>query len=233
MALARLEKRPSLVDEVMRRLREDIEIQGLRAGNRLPTEQDLTARLGVSRTVLREAFSRLEATGLVSIQRGRGTFVADNAAVVNCARLMRSTVTINQRDLREMIELRTALESQVARRAAERMTDKGVSELRAYLEIMCDDCTPRDEVMKVDYRFHEQITDIADSELLRTHLATVREFIMAAILRLPPPEEGVGAINRRMHEPIVEALDRRDLEAADRAMRLHMQVLGARLCAPQ
>src|SRR5262249_1007028 len=71
--------RESLVDTVVERIRAVIEQGHLKAGDRLPTEAELSAQLGVSRTVVREAVSQLESVGLLSVQRGRGTFVGDGS----------------------------------------------------------------------------------------------------------------------------------------------------------
>ncbi len=67
-----------LAHEVVERIRADIGSGKLRPGDRLPTEQDMIASLGVSRTVVREAVAALRAEGLVITRQGVGAFVADD-----------------------------------------------------------------------------------------------------------------------------------------------------------
>src|SRR3954466_1819678 len=59
---------------------------GLRPGDRMPTESELAARLGTSRTVVRDAVKILSATGRISAQKGRGLFVADGESMLGGAR---------------------------------------------------------------------------------------------------------------------------------------------------
>src|SRR6266550_3348615 len=70
----------NLAERVMARLGADIRGGRLAPGDRLPTEQELTSTMGVSRTVVREAVAALRADGLVVTRRGSGAYVADPAA---------------------------------------------------------------------------------------------------------------------------------------------------------
>ena len=71
----RSSRKGSLVSTVVERLREFVEQEKLKSGDRLPTEAELLEQLGVSRTVLREAIGRLETIGLVAVRHGQGMFV--------------------------------------------------------------------------------------------------------------------------------------------------------------
>ena len=79
--------------------------------------------------MLREALARLQSMGLIDIQRGRGTFVGSANSLTNCVRLLRSAVTISPQELLSYAELRSAVEVQAARQAAERATDEDVAAL--------------------------------------------------------------------------------------------------------
>ena len=75
--------------------------------------------MGVSRTVLREAISRLEAIGLLTVRRGRGMFIGDRHSLANCVRLVRSAMAITPGDLVQFTEFRRAVECYAAQRAAQ------------------------------------------------------------------------------------------------------------------
>src|SRR5947209_10298331 len=73
-------------ERVAEQILELIAESGLRPGDRMPTENDLAARLGTSRTVVREAVKILSAIGRVSAQKGRGLYVADDEGMLGSAR---------------------------------------------------------------------------------------------------------------------------------------------------
>ncbi len=75
--------RRSLTAQLVDALRMQIESRELRAGSRIATEAEMVQRFGVSRTVVREALSRLQAAGLVETRHGIGTFVCEASAALS------------------------------------------------------------------------------------------------------------------------------------------------------
>src|SRR5690349_11646353 len=73
-------------ERVAEQILELIADSGLRPGDRMPTENDLAARVGTSRTVVREAVKILSAIGRVSVQKGRGLYVADDQGMLGSTR---------------------------------------------------------------------------------------------------------------------------------------------------
>jgi DNA-binding FadR family transcriptional regulator len=106
-----------LTHELAARLAADITNGKLLPGARLPTEQELIAATGVSRTVVREAVAALRAEGLVVTRQGVGAFVADNAR--RPFRIEPSEIR-SIREVIEVMELRTGIEIEAAGLAAER-----------------------------------------------------------------------------------------------------------------
>src|SRR5215831_14723138 len=115
MVFSPVSRAQSLVDTVVDQIHQLILNGRLRSGDRLPRESEFVEQLGVSRTVLREALGRLKATGLVTIERGRGMFVNDPGGVVSCARFVRNAMTISPQDLAKFTEFRLILECHAAR----------------------------------------------------------------------------------------------------------------------
>src|SRR5436309_5140819 len=107
----------SLTGELVARLTEDITSGKIARGSQLPTEQELIAATGVSRTVVREAVAALRAEGLVVTRQGVGAFVAAHAR-----RPFRIDVHAlsSLHEVIEVLELRTAIETEAAGLAAER-----------------------------------------------------------------------------------------------------------------
>ncbi len=213
---------PSLVDSAVQRIRNVIETQKLAPGTRLPTEPELMQRLGISRTVLREAMSRLELLGLVKIRAGKGTQVGDPDTLDAGSRLIRTALTLSSRDLLQFNELRTGIECESARLAAERATESEIADLqRRCVELGATET--RELYVQLDCAFHVAIAQISKSALILSVLQIVQDFMASSMERtmLPTPDYKLG---RKLHSDIVAAIAAHDANAAEAAMRRHMDV---------
>jgi GntR family transcriptional repressor for pyruvate dehydrogenase complex len=220
--------RRSTVDQVVERIRGVIDDHNLAAGERLPGEFELVEQLQVSRPVLREALARLQSHGLVDIQRGRGTFVGGGSSLMNCAHLLRTAVTISPRELLSYAELRTAIEVQAARQAAERATEEDIADLEKLLADLNREDRPYAEVLEFDFRFHRKLIEAARNELMRNLMEVIYEFVLTQMARTTPSPRG-DRLGRKLHREIVAAVKAHDPDAAERAMRQHMQAMLKRL----
>ncbi len=229
MQIAAIE-RQSTVNLVVERITQVIRNQGLSAGHRLPGEHDLVEQLKVSRPVLREALGRLQSMGLVDIQRGRGTFVGNATSLANCVRLLRSAVTISPMELQTYAELRSAIEVQAARQAAERATEDDVEELTRLLKQLDDDELPYHEALEIDFRFHRKLLEIAGNPLMQNIMEVIYEFVLTQMVRTTPSQRDSQS-GRRLHKAILTAVRDHDPDAAERAMQQHMQAVLKRLKA--
>lgn len=136
-------------------------------GQRLPTERDLAATLAVSRTTIREAISRLSATGYVVVRRGRhgGTFVlADSGPESDEA--IRRTLVPGWAQLERLLDLRTLLEPLIARTAAERRTDEDRARIGETLARYRDAGTDREASSRADGAFHASVAQATSNPYL-------------------------------------------------------------------
>jgi len=218
-----VKNKTSMVDDVVLRLRDFVERKKLRAGDRLPTEPELVADFGVSRTVLREALGRLQTMGLLSVQHGRGMFVADRDTISICAQLVRSAIAISPRDWVQYLEFRAAIEVESARLAAPRATEAFCMELERDLEQMGDSNRSLAECVQIDFRFHKRITAMSGNELLRNSMEVIEQFVVGGMVQTanarPDP------IGEKLHRDIIEAMRSRDADRAEKAMRTHMNAV--------
>ena len=214
--------RQSLVDTVVQRIRAVIEQGHLRAGDRLPTEAELSAQLGVSRTVVREAVSQLESLGLLSVRRGRGMFVGDGNSLVRCVKMLRSALAISPKELMQFTEFRKAIECYAARHAAEHATPEDLAELKALCDEM--DRPGHDDLkaMQLDFQFHRRLMAVTGNQLMCSVLEVVQEFVLAAMVQTTPKPRDREQSHRR-HESIVRAIRARDANAAEKVMQAHME----------
>jgi GntR family transcriptional repressor for pyruvate dehydrogenase complex len=220
--------RQTTADLVVERLARVIKDRKLSAGERLPGEHELVEQLKVSRPVLREALARLQSMGLVDIQRGRGTFVGSATSLANCVRLLRSAVTISPQELCSYAELRSAIEVQAARQAAERATEEDVAELSALLKRLDDDELPYAEALELDFQFHRKLLDVAGNSLMQNLMEVIYEFVLTQMARTTPSQRD-NQLGRRLHKAILSAVRNQDPDAAARAMQQHMQAVLKRL----
>jgi len=223
MHLEAIERRTT-VDLVVDRITRVIKEQKLAAGSRLPGELELVKKLQVSRPVLREALARLQSLGLVDIQRGRGAFVGDANSLANCVRLLQSAVTISPQKLLSYAELRSAIEVQAVRQAAEKATVEDVDELTALLKRLDNQELPYADALDIDFRFHRKLIEIAGNVLMQNLMEVIYEFVLTQMVRTTPTQRE-NRLGRKLHNAIVKAIREHDPDAAELAMRQHMQVV--------
>jgi DNA-binding FadR family transcriptional regulator len=219
-------------DLVVERITQVIRDHKLTAGDRLPGEHELGERLNVSRPVLREALARLQSMGLVEIQRGRGTFVGNANSLTNCVRLLRSAVTITPQELLTYAELRTAIEVQAVRQAAERATVEDIAALTGLLRQLDDDELSYPAALEIDFAFHRKLVEIAGNPLMRNMMEVIYEFVLTQMTRTTPSQRE-NQLGRRLHKAILTAVRDHDADGAERAMRQHMQAVLNRLKAKE
>lgn len=218
----------SLVDQVAGRLRLFIDEGKLKANDRLPSEPELVERLQVSRTVLREAISRLESIGLLKVRRGLGTFVGDRTGLSITTQLIRSAMSISTRDLKQVAQFRRDMECPCARRAAERANDEQIRELELLLSEMANNKADLKLKMRFDFDFHLKIIEIGGNELMRNVLEVLQEFVFAAMIQtLDQP--GIPNPSKDQHLEILDAIRTHDADRAEKAASAHMDLLDARL----
>lgn len=215
--------RTSLVEEAIEGIRKVIQGNRLEPGDRLPAEPELGERLGVSRTVVREAMGRLEALGLVTVQHGRGTFVGDSDTLATCVKLVRSTLTLCPRELAQFHEFRTAIECQAVRRAALAATAGDLAELEELQQRIDQEGKDFEATVAADFAFHRKIVAMTGNDLLLGVLTVVQEVMIGEMLRTTPKPRD-SEQSRAHHQAIVQAIRTHNADVAEAAMRAHMLV---------
>lgn len=218
----------------------------LKPGDRVPSEPELMRELGVSRTVVREAMSRLQASGMVQTRQGVGTFVLTPPA--SDGLLGATGPDLQLRQVFAMLELRVCLEAEAASLAAARRSDAQLLAMREALDAFQAHRRAGERTAEADYRFHAQIAAATGNEFFeevmgRLGRVTIRRHVAAADDRASaedaPPRfgeprprlEASKGVTEAEHEAIYDAIRRRDPAAARAAMFMHLSNSRERLRA--
>lgn len=154
----------SLVDQAMAGIRQHIRDNGLQPGDMLPGENALSATLGVSRTVTREAFRALAALRILEVGNGRKARVAAPDAEA-FSLILDHTVHTGQLSYQQVLDVRKTLERRAASLAAIRRSDADALALEDIISQMFDNLEKPDTLMELDIRFHEVIAKASGNSL--------------------------------------------------------------------
>ncbi|MET1754175.1 FadR/GntR family transcriptional regulator [Novosphingobium sp. RD2P27] len=218
-------KPPSLADALFLKLDAMIRSAQLAPGSRLPSQKDIAEQENVSRTVVREAVARLEAKGSVVARRGSGVFVSDDARY--------QAFQVSRDDMKELadvvrlLEVRLAIETEMAALAAARRTMADIRDMRQALNDMTLADDPIDSAA-ADTRLHMAIARATKNE----NFVKLVDFL--GVRLVPPrslylrdqPVEAQQAYSEKVfkeHEAIVDAIVRMNSDGAREAARHHMQ----------
>jgi GntR family transcriptional repressor for pyruvate dehydrogenase complex len=210
-----------LVEVLTRRIRDD----GYPAGARLPSETAIVEEFGVSRTVVREAISKLQAAGIVQTRHGIGTFVLGPGDPAPFRVSPEQVETLQ--DVIAVLELRAAVESEAAALAAQRRTDEQLKVMREALNAFALAVEAGHDAVGADLHFHLEVARATRNERFVEVLSALG---IGAIPRARLPTGSVlsehdRAYLRRVnieHESILDAIANGDADAARAAMRTHL-----------
>ncbi len=200
------------------------------AGARLPTEAALMVEQGVSRTVVREALSQLQAAGLVHTRHGIGTFVLAAADGPAAAFRIRPQQLSTLNDVVAVLELRIGIETEAAGLAARRRSERNLAVMRSALDAFEQALARGEDAVGADFRFHAEVARATQNSHFAGLLATlgprsIPRARLASAARRAAAEAEQRAYLRRVnteHENIYDAIARQDADGARAAMRTHL-----------
>ncbi|MTH79725.1 FadR/GntR family transcriptional regulator [Paracoccus aestuariivivens] len=191
-------------------------------GSRLPTEAQFCQMYAVSRTVVREALSRLKIDGIVTSRRGQGSMVLrrPNAGVLDYPEI--GSIATMQR----LFEFRQVIEAEITYFAATRHNAEEFARIRAAHDAVQDALSQGHPGIEEDRLFHLAIAEAAHNAFLCSALASAGpqfiksiEFARSLSGKISP--QRIAKVCEE-HEAIVEAIQQRDPEAARHAMNEHL-----------
>ena len=222
-------RRTTLAQTVAEAIKELIVADGLRPGDRLPTEHELGRIFQVSRLIVREALQGLMAAGLVKVLHGKGAYVGDPGAGPVAA-LLTFGLTDERAAFRQLLELRLILECGAIDLAATNATESDLAPLRAALEAMRLAASDGRSLEDADRDFHRAILVVSGNVALARLAPVIDEFFRLKAQACPPSvgwrPAGAEVVE---HADILSAIERGDAQAGRERLRAALAIYAVAL----
>lgn len=216
------------VAAVTAQLEELILSKGLKPGDKLPAERDLSARLDVSRSVVREAIGRLQSVGRIVSRHGSGSRVATPSGKQVSAGyewlLKHQTIR-----LEDLAEVRLPLETAIVAQAALHRTADQLAALAATQRVLNAPQRSLEEQIAADIEFHSILAEATGNPIFAMVLRPIQELLIESRRRTLGQFGAQLAYNH--HERILQAIAAQDVAAAVGGMRFHLEVNRDQLAA--
>jgi GntR family transcriptional repressor for pyruvate dehydrogenase complex len=210
--------RSRLYEDLVERLGEFVIRTNLAPGARFPPERELAARLGVSRSSLRQALAVLEAQGFIEVRHGGGVFLRRSRGFGGVLHRL-----LERRGrLPEVLEARETLEVRLAELAATRRTRADIQAMRSALRQMAADISSGGLGVEGDAAFHHAVHQAAKNRVLEHVIGgladAIHETRVESLSEPDRPQHSLAA-----HRRILEEVESRRSDAAASAMRDHLR----------
>lgn len=219
-ALLQQVKKTKLYEEIIRQLTDLMRRGALRPGDRLPSERDLAASLGVSRTAIREALRSMESMGMIESRVGGGTFIR-KVTLDSVIDSVSSILSLDRKLILELLDVRYLLEGEVARLAARCINDRKRQSIEAALTLMQEEIDAGGTGLAGDDAFHAALSKASGNEALSMLLGMCGDLLSStrlATLQIP----GQPAKSLEDHRAIFEAVSAGDETLAVQRMQEHL-----------
>jgi GntR family transcriptional repressor for pyruvate dehydrogenase complex len=202
----------------------------LNPGDKLPTERELAALLGIGRPSVREALSALVLLGIIEQRQGRGTFLVDRIDHLPVEPYLYQLMLTKERIFDDLLEVRELLEPAIAALAAERATEADLEEIRRALELFELEVEhgSDSEEAQAGALFHQTLAKATGNQTLARLIESLRGVLSATGYVLSEHERGASL---DAHRALARAVLSRNAAQAESLMREHLDDVSQRLSA--
>ena len=214
-------ERSRVYEDVGERLGDYVRESSMVPGEQFPPERELSQRMQVSRTSVRQAFVVLQALGFVDVRHGEGVFLRRTRGFgESLAKLLDK-----RRRLPDVLEAREALEVKLAELAAGRRSERDLAAMKTTIDEMATDIRAGGLGIDGDAAFHRAIALAARNEVLLHLIEAMAEVIQESrVESLSEPGRPPRSLDA--HRRILAAIESRSTQLAAEAMRLHLRVVA-------
>lgn len=214
-------QKASLVDIVMDRIKAYISENKLCPGDKFLTEKELTDKLKVSRTVVREAISSLQSVGILTIKPGGGVFIAD-AQMEGIRRILTHHFETYGMKVKELLEIRKILELGALRLIIENEIEVDFARLTELNQAYMAGIDTDGDLKMLDADFHRQLLKEADNEAFFNLGTIINQYFTLTNVDLTVDKQGLLRSSEE-HQAMILALKNKNLQAAQQIMTKHFQ----------
>ena len=224
MTVRRRKPKPPIGGRIIEEIESAIVGGVLRAGARLPTEEELVAKYGASRAAVREAVQVLKARGLVVSRRGSGSYVAADAGAQTLHESLHRYTAMrgDAQAYFELLDLRLMVETFCVRRVATAEDDGTRARVRACFDRMIEAGDDLKRFGEEDIAFHQAIVEGAGHDLFATIFRGLLPGLGRRFALMTYTDAGLTKRTLKDHRSIVVAIERRDADAAEASLRQHL-----------
>ena len=210
------------VDKIIKQLRNLISSGQLKPGDRLPAERILAERFGVGRGYIREAIMKLEFYGLLKTSPQSGTYVSGFSLKIIDS-IFTDIINFNKGDFASMIEARYYLEINAAALAAERRSGEDIQFMKDALAEYDAKAKNGLSVVQEDMLFHIKLASATKNTVIESMLLIIIPDLIKVIVENNICDTDRTKISISEHHSILDAIEASNPQAAEKAMKVHLQ----------
>lgn len=218
-------KRANITEQVFEQMKKQIVTGKWVAGDKLPSENELSETFGVSRVTVRQALQKLTALGLVETRTGEGSFISSSpGGMLNS---MLPLAYLGEHSILQVLEFRKVIETETAGLAAQKATESDIENLSDILQQMKQYKDDKTRFAKLDLDFHFAIAKMTQNDLIisiHTILKDVLSSSMKGIVGHLGHEVGI-----RYHEKLIKSISLNDYERTKGIMGEHLDETASRM----
>jgi len=210
-------KKVRLSESVIDAIKKMIVDDGFNPGEKFYSEKELTRKLGVSRSSIREALRILEVTGQVNVKQGKGIFISDTQG--KRFKEFSTWLKNNEQSIKDNFEVRLIIEPKAARHAAEKATPADIEKMEtACIQfVQCAKAGNTEEAVLCDHKFHSSLAGATKNRtlfvLMKAMITTLGEGWISSLYTPGRIQQTISE-----HGDIVDAIKNKDRAGAENAM---------------
>ncbi len=219
-------KNLTLSEEIELKIEDSIRQKKLEPGQKLPSEKELGAMFGVSRTAVREALRMLSARGLLNVRKGDGVYInAFSSSLASKPMSLYLELQFDSDSILHLVHLRQLVEPNIARLAAQKRTREDLAGFQMNLAAFSDRTQDADQLAQLDVEFHSLIALSCHNPLIpliMDPLFSMLPRVKALIVNHLQKTHSDNAPN--YHKKIFDMIQLQDAEGAFSAMQEHLKI---------
>ena len=214
-------RKSNLYEEAAKKIEDLILNDELQCGQKLPSEKKMAEAFGVSRNILREAVKILKERGLVDIRNGDGVYITKPPSAI-FKRMLNRILILSDVQLRDVFEIRLALEARICEIVAQKATDDDIKQLEDIFDLMHENYKCEAILPQLDIKFHLTLASLTGNPLFISYIEPLSDYLinLFSVTARVPTFKDLGEV---YHYRIIQAIKAHDPKRAKEAITDHLE----------